>query len=160
GIPEESGTLVVVPMMLSDVETVQREVEKLEIRYLANRQDHLVFSLFSDFVDAPQRVTPTDAEVLAAARDGIAGLNRKYNGDRFLLFHRPRMWSETQQCWIGRERKRGKLEELNAFLATGERHSEILLEGQLRFQIHYAISLDADTQLPPGTAQRMVETIS
>ncbi len=41
GIPEESATLVVVPMMLSNPAVVRREVEKLEIRYLANRQDHL-----------------------------------------------------------------------------------------------------------------------
>src|SRR6185295_17379554 len=88
GIPEESATLIVVPMMLSNPAIVRREVEKLEIRYLANRQDHLFFSLFSDFMDAPQRSTPFDAEVLAAAREGIAALNRKYGGDRFLLFHR------------------------------------------------------------------------
>src|SRR6185503_14785422 len=92
GIPGESATLVVVPMMLSNTTVVQREVEKLEIRFLANRQDHLMFSLFSDFVDSDHRVTPEDAELLTAARAGIAELNRKY-GDRFILFHRPRVWS-------------------------------------------------------------------
>jgi hypothetical protein len=54
GIPEESAHC-----RRSDdvVESGQRSPggEKLEIRYLANRQDHLYFSLFSDFIDAPQR---------------------------------------------------------------------------------------------------------
>jgi cyclic beta-1,2-glucan synthetase len=157
-IPEESATLVVVPMMLSSRAVVQREVQKLEIRYLANRQDHLMFSLFSDFVDSDRRVTPQDTELLAAAREGIAELNRKYGGDRFVLFHRPRTWSATQQCWIGRERKRGKLEDLNSFLAEGV--GDFIQEGRLPYRIRYAISLDADTQLPPGTALRMVETIA
>ena len=131
GIPEESATLVVVPMMLSNPAVVRREVEKLEIRFLANRQDHLTFSLFSDFMDADHRVTPIDAEVLAEARDGIAELNRKYVAIGFVLFHRPRIWSSTQQCWIGRERKRGKLEDLNAFLAEGRwrLHSRRTVEG-------------------------------
>jgi len=158
GIPAESATLVVVPMMLSSTAVVQREVEKLEIRYLANRQDHLTFSLFSDFVDSDHRSTPQDTELLTAACEGIAELNRKYGGARFILFHRPRVWSSTQQCWIGRERKRGKLEDLNAFLAEGV--GDFIHEGHLPEEIHYVISLDADTQLPPGTALRMVETIA
>ena len=157
GIPEDASTLIVVPMMLSNEAVVQREVEKLEIRFLANRQEHLMFSLFSDFVDSDHRITPHDGELLAAAREGIADLNRKY-GDRFVLFHRPRIWSSTQQCWIGRERKRGKLEDLNAFLTEGV--GEFIHEGRLPHRIRYAISLDADTQLPPGTALRMVETIA
>src|SRR5688572_27607094 len=157
GIPEEAATLVVVPMMLSSTAVVRREVEKLEIRFLANRQDHLTFSLFSDFIDADNRVSPIDAEVLAEARDGVAELNRKY-GERFVLFHRPRTWSSTQQSWIGRERKRGKLEDLNAFLAEGV--GDILHEGRLKDRIRYAVSLDADTQLPPGTALRLIETIA
>ena len=158
GIPEESATLVVVPMMLSTSAVVRREVEKLEIRYLANRQDHLTFSLFSDFVDSDHRISQSDSEVLAEAREGIAELNRKYGGDRFVLFHRPRVWSSTQQCWIGRERKRGKLEDLNTYLAEGV--GDIVYEGRLNYKIRYAISLDADTQLPPGTALRMIETIA
>ena len=53
GIPPEHATLVVVPMMLSSVEVVRQEVEKLEVRFLANREANLFFSLFSDFTDCP-----------------------------------------------------------------------------------------------------------
>ena len=146
-------------MMLSSAEVVRREVEKLEVRFLANREANLFFSLFSDFTDALEPTVPGDAELLAVARDGIAGLNARYPGGRFLLFHRPRVWSESEQRWIGRERKRGKIEELNAFLC-GEDHSEIVHVGALPLPIRYVITLDADTQLPPGAARRMVETIA
>src|SRR6202035_311662 len=80
-------------------------------------------------------------------------------GDRFLLFHRPRAWSESEQSWIGRERKRGKLEELNAFLC-GDGHEAILDTGRLPLVISYVITLDADTQLPTDAARRLIETIA
>ena len=159
GIPPEHATLVVVPMMLSNAETVRRELEKLEVRFLASRETNLFFSLFSDFTDAPAETAPGDQELLAAARDGIAALNARFPGGRFLLFHRGRAWSESEQRWIGRERKRGKIDELNAYL-NGETTGQILAAGSLPLPIRYVITLDADTQLPPGAARRMVETIA
>ena len=122
GIPPEHATLVVVPMMLTSLEVVHREVERLEVRYLANREENLFFSLFSDFTDSPAPAASTDASLLEAARKGIDRLNARYPmsaheaGARFLLFHRPRVWSESERRWIGRERKRGKLEDLNTLL--------------------------------------------
>ncbi len=159
GIPPENATLVTVPMMLSSVEVVRREVEKLEIRFLANRDANLFFSLFSDFTDAPERSMPGDEELLQAARDGIAGLNARYPGGHFLLFHRQRLWSDSEQRWIGWERKRGKIDELNAFLC-GEGSPAIIEAGSLPMPIRYVITLDADTQLPPEAARRMVETLA
>ena len=159
GVPSELATLVVVPMMLSSRDVVEREVQKLEVRFLANREQHLFFALFSDFTDAPASTTALDAALLECARACIERLNQQYPGGRFLLFHRPREWSESEQLWIGRERKRGKLEDLNAFL-NGEGSKAILLAGRLDLPIRYVITLDADTQLPPGTARRLVETIA
>ena len=158
GIPPENATLVVVPMMLAGTEVVHKELEKLEVRFLANREPNLYFSLFSDFLDAPHSSASGDQALLDAARDGIRRLNERYPEDRFLLFHRNRVWSESEQKWIGRERKRGKLEDLNAFL-TGAPAPPILAAGKVP-PVHYVITLDADTQLPPGTARRMVETIA
>ena len=159
GIPEDAATLVVVPMMLSSLATVQAEIEKLEIRFLANRLNRLSFALFSDFTDAAQQEMDTDEGLLGEAKRGIAGLNRKYGGNRFILFHRPRTWSESEQAWIGRERKRGKIEDLNAYLVGGG-DSSIVVEGSVPGNIKFVITLDADTQLPPGAALRMIETIA
>ena len=159
GIPANHATLVVVPMMLSSTEVVRQEVEKLEVRFLANPEPNVFFSLFSDFTDALEADAFGDAEVLAVAQQGIEQLNQRYSGGRFLLFHRPRVWSESERRWIGRERKRGKLEDLNAFLC-GEGDPYIQTIGQLPLPVPYVITLDADTQLPPSTARRMIETIA
>ena len=158
-IPPEHATLVVVPMMLNSLDVVRRELEKLEVRFLANPEPNLFFSLFSDFTDSVDPSGPADADILKAIREGIADLNSRYPGDRFLLFHRRRVWSESEQLWIGRERKRGKLEELNAFLC-GQGNEEIRNIGRLPLPIRHVITLDADTQLPAGAARRMVETIA
>ncbi len=159
GIPPDHTTLVVVPMMLSSTDVVRQEVEKLEVRFLANQEANVFYSLFPDFTDAQEANAFGDAEVLAAARQGIEQLNARYPGNRFLLFHRPRLWSESERRWIGRERKRGKLEDLNAFLC-GEGDPSILCVGELPRSIPYVITLDADTQLPPDTARRMIETVA
>ena len=159
GIPEDHATLVVVPMMLSSADVVRQEVEKLEVRFLANQESNIFFALFSDFTDSQEATAFGDAEVLAIARQGIEQLNSRYPGGRFLLFHRQRVWSETERCWIGRERKRGKLEDLNAYLG-GEGDASIAIVGQLPLPIRYVITLDADTQLPPDTGRRMIETLA
>jgi cyclic beta-1,2-glucan synthetase len=165
GIPAAHATLVVVPMMLTGHEVIRAEIQKLEVRFLGNRNENIFYSLFPDFTDFPESSAPDDEELLQAAREAIADLNRRYppapgvDGDRFLLFHRPRVWSESEQGWIGRERKRGKLEELNAFLC-GDGREEILDTGHLPLPVSYVITLDSDTQLPADAARRLIETIA
>ena len=89
GIPDPCATLVVVPMMLINEGSVSRELEKLEVRYLANHEPNLSFALFSDFLDAPDRDQPGDAALVEAAAQGIASLNERHPSGNFLLFHRP-----------------------------------------------------------------------
>jgi cyclic beta-1,2-glucan synthetase len=159
GIPAECATLIVVPMMLTNENAIRKEVEKLEVRYLANQDANLYFALFSDFLDAPERDQPGDAALFDAAVKGITALNGRYQRQNFLLFHRKREWSQSEEGWIGRERKRGKIEELNSFL-TGRGNAHILCAGKLDRTIRYVVTLDADTALPPRAGRRMVETIS
>ena len=52
GIPPESRTLVVVPTMLTSAQNIEDLVEALEVRFLANRDEHLHFGLLTDFRDA------------------------------------------------------------------------------------------------------------
>src|SRR6266481_5123982 len=164
GIPDDCRTLVVVPMLLTTPDAIQNELNRLEIRYLGNTDGNLRFSLLTDFADAPRESMPEDAEYIDIVARGIEELNRRHGVGRFFLFHRGRSWSESEQRWIGWERKRGKLEQLNRFL-IGEPTPE--LEGFLyagdRTQlegIRFVITLDADTQLLRGTAQRMIETLA
>ena len=123
GIAPEARTLVVVPTLLTDTASVENLIEALEVRFLANRDVNLHFALLTDFPDADQESLPTDAPLLQLARDGIKALNHTYGGkeesrggDIFYLLHRPRRWNPQQRVWMGRERKRGKLGDLNALL--------------------------------------------
>ncbi len=159
GIPEDCRTLVVVPMMLITPESIQGEIEKLEVRYFANQGPNLWFSLLSDFTDAADREMPEDDTLIGSLIKSVEQLNSRHSGNRFLLFHRSRTWCETETRWIGWERKRGKLEELNCLL-NGDGHQDLLHVGTLPADIRYVITLDADTQLPHDTAQKLVETIA
>ncbi len=164
GIPDDCRTLVVVPMLLTTPSAIQNELSRLEIHYLGNTDPNLRFSLLTDFSDAPRESMPEDAEYIDIVTRGIEELNRRHGAGHFFLFHRGRSWSESEQRWIGWERKRGKLEELNRFL-IGESAPE--LEGFLRAGdraqlegIRFVITLDADTQLLRDTARRMIETLA
>src|SRR4029077_2321601 len=121
GVPPDLRTLVVVPTLLTSAAEIDEQVNRLEVHYLANPDGHLHFALLSDWVDAPNESIPGDDELLAAAVDSIARLNKRHGpgpdgGERFFLFHRRRVWNESERKWMGWERKRGKLHELNRLL--------------------------------------------
>jgi cyclic beta-1,2-glucan synthetase len=160
GIPAAHKTMVVVPTMLGDAQTVQDLLERIEIHYAANRDPHLHFALLTDFKDAPQEDMPSDAEQVRQIRAGIIDLNARYGaerGDLFYLFHRARRWNACDRVWMGFERKRGKLEEFNALLrgAGQERFSEVVGDLSVLPQVRYVITLDTDTLLPRDAARDM-----
>ncbi len=164
GIPDKFRTLVVVPMMMVDEKTIRAEVEKLEIRSLANKDENLFFSLLTDYTDADQLHHEGDEQLLQSASESIKGLNARYGGERFFLFHRNRTWSESEQKYIGWERKRGKLEELNQLIigARPEDAEPLVYVGEPNrlANVRFVITLDSDTQLPHGTARKMIETLA
>jgi cyclic beta-1,2-glucan synthetase len=100
-------------MMLTMPEAIHNELSRLEIRYLGNTDQNLRFALLSDFADAPRQHMPEDPEYIEIVSRGIEELNSRHGAGRFFLFHRQREWCEGEQCWMGWERKRGKLEHLN-----------------------------------------------
>jgi cyclic beta-1,2-glucan synthetase len=164
GIPDAFRTLVVVPILLTDQTTISHELEQLEIRYLANREANLLFSLFSDLPDSEVVSESADEQLLQTARQGIERLDRRYGTGRFLLFHRGRTWTESEQRYIGWERKRGKLEELNRLIAglPGRTDEGIVAVGEAEAltAVRFVITLDSDTQLPRNSARRLIETLA
>jgi cyclic beta-1,2-glucan synthetase len=164
GIPDAFRTLVVVPVLLGDAETIRAEVEKLEIRYLANKEGNLLFSLFTDYTDSDQAHRADDERLLLTVTESLEALNHRYGGKRFFLFHRDRTWSESEQKFIGWERKRGKIEELNRLIdgTRPEDASRLVYVGEPDHlsNVRFVITLDSDTQLPLGTARRMIETLA
>ncbi|WP_280349101.1 glucoamylase family protein [Pseudomonas sp. BN414] len=165
GLPIEARTLVVVPTLIGSAKDIEELCEGLEVRFLANRDNNLHFALLSDFLDATTEVQEQDAELQALARERIEALNRKYPEaavDRFFLFHRARRWNPAEGAWMGFERKRGKISELNAVLrGTGlERFSLIVGRIDVLRQVNYVITLDTDTQLPRDAARQFVGTLA
>jgi cyclic beta-1,2-glucan synthetase len=164
-IPEISTTIVVIPAMLTTVTDIENLVEALEVRFLANRKDHLHFGLLTDFTDASQEKLSDDQVLLDTVQNGIEALNKKYlreNNDLFFLFHRPRKWNKKENAWMGYERKRGKLSDLNSLLKgiTKEHFSLIIGDQSIFSKIKYVITLDEDTQLPLNSAWKSIGTIS
>ena len=181
GIPSEARTLVVVPTLLGSAEQVQAMVDALELRFLANRDARLQFALLTDLHDASAEHQPGDDALVALAAQRIGALNDKYRGAGyehdatdnaddaiapFLLLHRPRRWNAQEQVWMGHERKRGKLADLNALLrgraaaGAGEAFAQIVGDTLALQNVRYVITLDTDTQLPRDSAAQMVATMA
>ncbi len=165
GVPPHLRTMVVVPMLLTDGAEVNEQIERLEVHYLANPNGDLRFAILTDWLDAPTESMPDDDETLGAAREGIARLNRRHGAapdgsERFLLFHRRRLWNERERAWMGWERKRGKLHELNRVLRGATDTSFVPTDAVAPAGVRYVITLDADTRLPRGAVERLVGTMA
>ncbi|MBC7870109.1 MAG: cellobiose phosphorylase, partial [Chitinophagaceae bacterium] len=166
GIPAECSTMVVVPALLSDIEEINSLGRQLELHFIRNDDPSLSFALLLDFPDASQQHMPGDEDLLKHARSCIQSLNERYGTSErrpFYFFLRERRWNASENTWMGWERKRGKLMELNRLLldSTAET-SYIVQEGDLNILplIRYVITLDSDTVLPKDSAHRLVATMA
>jgi cellobiose phosphorylase len=164
GIPEDCTTLVVIPTLLPNANRVKELLEQLEVYYLANREDNLYFAIAGDFKDAENEKIPGDQEIIDTALEGIKGLNQKYSTDKdiFFFFHRHRQFCGQQDKWMGWERKRGALLELNDLLSGSADTSYSTVSSDISHlrKVRYVITLDADTNIPMDTAKKLIGTIS
>ena len=163
GVPAPLRTVVAVPTLLTSEATIEAQIERLEIHHLASPEGDLHFALLSDWVDATTEHVDGDATLLKVATGGIARLNQRYGqapgGARFLLLHRKRVWNAGEARWIGWERKRGKLHELNQLLRGATDTSFLEIGGrtpEVPECVRYVITLDADTRLPRDTVHRLI----
>ncbi|MGE8672667.1 MAG: cyclic beta 1-2 glucan synthetase, partial [Achromobacter kerstersii] len=164
-IPDDARCLVAVPSMLIETDDGEQLSEALEIRFLANPGDNLSFCLLTDFADAQTEHQPADALLLERAKAHIQALNHKYRQlgrSPFFLLHRPRRWNEREQVWMGHERKRGKLADLNGLLRGQGEGAFSCLVGDLAWlpSVKYVITLDTDTDLPRESAWKLVGTMA
>ncbi|MBK5277442.1 MAG: cyclic beta 1-2 glucan synthetase, partial [Bacteroidia bacterium] len=161
GIPNEYRTMVVVPTLLVNPAQLEKLIEDLEVRFLANRDPNLLFALLTDFQDARFEKMPDDSILIALAKKSIEELNQRYGrltNDTFFLFHRPRVWNAADKVWMGYERKRGKLTDLNHLLRgkSKDHFSVVMGDESLFSSLKYVITLDTDTQLPRDAAWKLV----
>ncbi len=165
GIPPESRSLVVVPSMLLNTQNIEDLAEALEVRFLANQDENLHFGLLTDYKDAAQETLEEDDQLIQLVSKKIETLNEKYPGenkDTFFLFHRPRTWNPNDRLWMGYERKRGKLADLNSLLrgSAEKKFSLIIGNTDVLDKIRYVITLDSDTQLPRDSARQFIGAMS
>jgi hypothetical protein len=155
GLPDDAVTMVVVPTLLLNEKQVRKLVDDLEVRYLGNSICNLHFALLSDMPDSD--IKPNEKDPLVDLAAGlIRGLNEKYSGNIFAMYHRHRAYNPREGVWMGWERKRGKLLDFNR-LIKNEYDSFPVKIGDITVlrKVRFVITLDSDTELPRGTAHRL-----
>ncbi|HEY0986841.1 MAG TPA: glucoamylase family protein, partial [Kofleriaceae bacterium] len=163
GLTPDVRTLVAIPTLLGRVEDVTQMIRQLELHYLSNPDPQLQFALLTDDVDS--KAAPTDTTLLDLATQGIEALNAKHGAagrGPFHLLHREARWNPSEQRYMGWERKRGKLEELNRLLRgdLATSYARHVGDPEALVGIRFVITLDSDTQLPMGTAQQLVGALA
>ena len=162
GLGEGQRVLVVIPALLTDRATIDALVHRMHLHHLANREQQTQFALLGDWRDAPAADQHDDEPLLQHALAGVRALNREHPvpgpTPRFLLLQRARRFSAGEGCWLGWERKRGKLEQLMRRLVEGDDGSFLALgaESAVAADTHYVLTLDSDTQLPPGALRALL----
>ena len=167
GIPSSLRTLVAVPILLTDEAELLKHIERLEVHYLSGVGGDLYFALLSDGADADEESVLSDVPLLALAKTSITELNQKYAQDddlvrttpRFIFLHRKRLFNPAEDKWIGWERKRGKLQELNRLLRGATDTTFIAGDDgtpQVPEGIRYVVTLDADTRLPRDVVGKLI----
>jgi cyclic beta-1,2-glucan synthetase len=189
-IPEPFQTLVVIPSLITSREEIDSLVNQLELHYLRNPEPGLLFALLTDFRDADSETLPEDEDLVQYAIAAIETLNAKYDcpalgkdaggapsdgrvegahqsgAELFYFFHRKRLWNPSEGRWMGWERKRGKLHELNLLLRGVTDLSFTTLTGDMSARrgalqrMRFVITLDTDTILPRGAACRLAGTLA
>jgi hypothetical protein len=165
GVPAEMTALVIVPTLLMHEKQVTELFEELEARYLANQDKNIHFGLLTDLPDTTTRPSDEDnSPLVMLALRLVDELNEKYagqDGGSFFLLHRHRVFNARQGVWMGWERKRGKLLDLNKLLVHAFDTFPVKA-GPLPLldRVRYVITLDSDTQLPRGAAARLTGTIA
>ncbi|MEP6920109.1 MAG: glucoamylase family protein [bacterium] len=163
GVPEDARSIVVIPTIFSSEANILALLEKLEVHFLANQDQHINYALLGDFADAAEAELPADETLINIASRGINDLNKRYSKEPPAVFHlflRRRLWNAAEKKWMGWERKRGKLHEFNRMLRGAHDTSFIVqtADQDLLSQIRFVITLDSDTQLPRDVARKLIGT--
>ena len=169
-IPKDKATMVVIPTILENKEKVKEMIEKLEIYYIANKSKNLYFTLLGDPKESNTEIEKNDKEIIKEGNKQIRNLNEKYQSEIpiFNFIYRKRIWNKKEEKYLGWERKRGMLNELNEYLLKNIESpflentiEEYKNEKNIKLpKIKYIITLDADTNLPLNSAKELIGAMS
>ncbi|MBK6616099.1 hypothetical protein [Ottowia sp.] len=157
--------VVVVPCLLSSEEIVDDLLKALAANCRSSPGVNCGFVLLADLPDTNLReangqASVHEAELLQRAVIGIDRLNDEI-GMRFGLLLRPRVWVPAELLWMGKERKRGKIEAFNRYLLNPSDCAFNLVhcDTELLRDVLYVLTLDADSLLPEGALRSLVSLI-
>ena len=165
-IPEDCRTLVTVPALLSSPERAKAACDQLEALGCLEQNENIEYLLLADLPDAPERELPGDEATLESARAHIAAMNARAGREKYALLCRERTLLAADGLWMGRDRKRGALMDLNRLL-LGRAGSEAAFSaegaacGRLkRGRFAFVVTLDADTRALPGDIRALIGTLA
>ena len=166
GIDSENSTFVVIPTIIKSKEKVKELFKKLEVFFLANQSPNLYFALLGDCSESDQKEEKFDKEVIEESLKQVQKLNKKYiSNNNFPIFHfiyREREFNNSEEKYLGWERKRGMLTQFNEYILKHEKNKFIVntINQDTLPKIKYVITLDADTELTLNTAFDLIGTMS
>ena len=163
-LEERQRTLIVLPVLLSTPEQALHMISRLsELRH-GNPDPFMDYMLLGDFGDSLTTEQASDGIIIRAASAALAALQESDPAHTYLYFQRRRTYDRGERAWIGRERKRGNLESLNRLIVEGSCADLYDFASMAPSELHrryaFVITLDQDTELPPGEAHRMVGALS
>ncbi len=156
GVPEKFRTLIAIPCLLTSGENAEELINRLEVHFLSSGPGELYFALLTDWLDSNSESSEVDLALLERTKLGIEYLNKHHGTNQFILLHRQRSFDAKENKWMGWERKRGKLHELNRLLRGANDTNFKTIVGKIPDNIRYVITLDADTRLPRDAARKLI----
>ena len=161
GIEAKNATFVVIPTIIKTKEKVQELFRKMETFYLANKSDNLYFAVLGDCSEGNKQEEEFDKEVIDEGIKQVEKLNEKYGKQGFPIFHfiyRERQYNNSEEKFLGWERKRGLLTQFNEYILKHEKNKfkiNTINQDELP-KIKYVITLDSDTDLVLNTAFELI----
>ena len=162
-IEKENAVMVAMPTVVSSKEKIDEMVEKMETTYLANKTENIYFVLLGDCIGAKTKEIPLDKELFNYGREKVIKLNEKYDcleNPKFNFIYRKRVYSKGEGEYMGYERKRGALNQLNKLLLNKLSNKDIDNIMYIAFRnipkVKYCLTIDEDTVLPMGSAKELV----
>ena len=162
GVPKEFATMIVIPSILKSAEDVKRIFEKLEVYYLANKSENIYCTALGDCTSSSKEKDENDIEIINTGVYEVERLNKKYGKNLFNFIYRKRVWNDKEKTYMGWERKRGLLTELNQFLQNKNSKNTFLTNTleKTDFKIKYIITLDGDTELTLNSGIELIEAMA
>jgi len=157
----ELSTAVIVPALLISEAQIDRLVSSLEEQFLL-AGSHVRLALLMDSPDSAAKPGPgAHNPLVRRCARLVEDLNRKYGSAPFVMLYRKSEFNPQQGVWMGRERKRGKIEDFFHFIKHQKDPFDIKIGDMAAMEkVRYAIVIDEDCMFDAGGIQKLIGTMA